>query len=106
VLTDRTFDRHLTRSEVPLVVDFWAPWCAPCRREIPTLIEIQRDYATRGVRVLGIAFDGKEQVRRFAEEYDIERKFRENRLYQVAPISTNLILSYIAEHVLGLPRSY
>ena len=42
----------------------------------------------------------------FAEEYDIERKFRETRLYQVAPISTNLILSYIAEHELGLPRSY
>ena len=42
----------------------------------------------------------------FAEEYDIERKFRETRLYQVAPVSTNLILSYIAEHVLGLPRSY
>ncbi|MDB5554661.1 MAG: putative acyl-CoA dehydrogenase [Rhizobium sp.] len=42
----------------------------------------------------------------FAEEYDIERKFRETRLYQVAPISTNLILSYVAEHVLGMPRSY
>ncbi len=42
----------------------------------------------------------------FAEEYDVERKFRETRLYQVAPISTNLILSYVAEHVLGLPRSY
>ncbi len=42
----------------------------------------------------------------FAEEYDVERKFRETRLYQVAPISSNLILSYIAEHVLGLPRSY
>ncbi|MED4582810.1 acyl-CoA dehydrogenase family protein [Brevibacillus choshinensis] len=42
----------------------------------------------------------------FAEEYDIERKFRETRLYQVAPVSTNLILSYVAEHVLGLPRSY
>ncbi|MES0099099.1 acyl-CoA dehydrogenase family protein [Mesorhizobium sp. M0019] len=42
----------------------------------------------------------------FAEEYDIERKFRETRLYQVAPISTNLILSYLSEHVLGLPRSY
>jgi len=42
----------------------------------------------------------------FAEEYDVERKFRETRLYQIAPISTNLILSYIAEHVLGLPRSY
>jgi acyl-CoA dehydrogenase len=42
----------------------------------------------------------------FAEEFDIERKFRETRLYQVAPVSTNLILSYIAEHVLDLPRSY
>ena len=42
----------------------------------------------------------------FAEDFDIERKFRETRLYQVAPISTNLILSYLAEHCLGLPRSY
>ncbi len=42
----------------------------------------------------------------FACEYDVERKFRETRLYQVAPISTNLILSYVAEHVLGLPRSF
>jgi acyl-CoA dehydrogenase len=42
----------------------------------------------------------------FANEYDIERKFRETRPYQVAPISTNRILSYIAEHVLGLPRSF
>ena len=42
----------------------------------------------------------------FAEEYDVERKFRETRLYQVAPISTNMILAYVAEHVLGLPRSY
>ncbi len=42
----------------------------------------------------------------FACEYDVERKFRETRLYQVAPISTNMVLSYVAEHVLGLPRSY
>ncbi|WP_121061051.1 acyl-CoA dehydrogenase family protein [Chachezhania antarctica] len=42
----------------------------------------------------------------FANEYDVERKFRETRLYQVAPISTNLILSYVAEHVLGMPRSF
>lgn len=42
----------------------------------------------------------------FAADYDVERKFRETRLYQVAPISTNLILAYVAEHVLGLPRSY
>ncbi|WP_374625144.1 acyl-CoA dehydrogenase family protein [Pandoraea sp.] len=42
----------------------------------------------------------------FASEYDVERKFRETRLYQVAPISTNLILSYVSEHILGLPRSF
>ena len=42
----------------------------------------------------------------FAEEYDVERKFRETRLYRIAPISNNLVLTFIAEHVLGLPRSY
>ena len=42
----------------------------------------------------------------FAEEYDIERKFRETRLYKVAPVSNNLILAYVGQHVLGLPRSY
>jgi len=42
----------------------------------------------------------------FAKEYDVERKWRETRLFQIAPISTNLVLAYIAEHVLGLPRSY
>lgn len=42
----------------------------------------------------------------FAEEYHVARKFRETRPYQIVPISTNLVLSYIAEHVLGLPRSY
>ena len=42
----------------------------------------------------------------FAHEYDVERKFRETRLYQVAPISTNLIYAYVAEHLLGLPRSF
>lgn len=54
-----------------LLVNFWAPWCAPCRREIPSLIQIQNEYAERGVRVLGIAFDGKPQVREFATEYGI-----------------------------------
>jgi len=54
-----------------LVVNFWAPWCAPCRREIPALIEIEREYQARGVRVLGLAFDGEKQVRQFATEYEI-----------------------------------
>jgi acyl-CoA dehydrogenase len=42
----------------------------------------------------------------FAREFDVERKWRETRLYQIAPISTNLILGYLGEHVLGMPRSY
>ncbi|MBV9425115.1 MAG: acyl-CoA/acyl-ACP dehydrogenase, partial [Solirubrobacterales bacterium] len=42
----------------------------------------------------------------FAREYDVERKFRETRLFQVAPVSTNMVLAYIAQNVLGLPRSY
>jgi alkylation response protein AidB-like acyl-CoA dehydrogenase len=42
----------------------------------------------------------------FAEEYDVERKFRETRLYSVAPVSNNLVQAYVGQHVLGLPRSY
>ena len=42
----------------------------------------------------------------FAAEYDVERKFRETRLYQVAPVSNNLVLAYLGQHVLGMPRSY
>ena len=55
-----------------LVINFWAPWCAPCRREIPALLKIQQEFAARGVRILGIAFDSEEQVRRFAAEYRID----------------------------------
>ena len=54
-----------------LIVNFWAPWCAPCRREIPALIEIQQQYAARGVTVLGLAFDGEDPVRQFAADYAI-----------------------------------
>ena len=54
-----------------LIVNFWAPWCAPCRREVPSLIKIQREYAQQGVRVLGIALDSKPQVSRFATDYQI-----------------------------------
>lgn len=54
-----------------LIVNFWAPWCAPCRREVPTLIKYHREYAQRGVRVIGIAYDNEPQVRRFATEYQI-----------------------------------
>ena len=54
-----------------LIVNFWAPWCAPCRREIPALIELQKNHAERGIKILGIALDGKDPVIQFAGEYQI-----------------------------------
>ena len=54
-----------------VIVNFWAPWCAPCRREVPALIQTHREYAKQGVRVLGIALDSEPQVSRFAAEYKI-----------------------------------
>jgi len=54
-----------------LIVNFWAPWCAPCRREVPSLIKTQLEYAQQGISVLGIAFDNEPQVSRFAADYQI-----------------------------------
>ncbi len=72
-LTDLDGQRSLIgqRSEDFLVVNFWAPWCAPCRREIPALIQVHQELSDQGVSVLGIAFDGKEAVEDFAAEYNI-----------------------------------
>jgi len=54
-----------------LIVNFWAPWCAPCRREVPGLIKTQLEYAQQGVSVLGIAFDSEPQVSQFAADHQI-----------------------------------
>jgi hypothetical protein len=66
-----------------------------------------RTWSSNGMQKATLA---KDLARRFFSicfaEYDVEREFRETRMYQVAPISTNMILGYVAEHVLGLPRSY
>jgi thiol-disulfide isomerase/thioredoxin len=53
-----------------LVINFWAPWCAPCRQEIPDLIALQREYGER-IQVLGLAFDSVENIESFAEEYQM-----------------------------------
>lgn len=55
-------------TEPVIIVNFWAPWCAPCRREIPALINIQQEYR-QSVRVVGLALDSIENVQSFAEEY-------------------------------------
>src|SRR5262249_26848121 len=85
-------------------------------REAATMFQTERDCAAEANMAKLLAADASWAAADicvqthggfgFAEEFDIERKFRETRLYQVAPVSTNLILSYLAEHVLGLPRSY
>ena len=85
-------------------------------REAAALYEAGRDCGAEANMAKLLAADASNEAANaciqthggfgFAEEYDIERKFRETRLYQVAPVSTNLILSYLAEHVLGLPRSF
>jgi alkylation response protein AidB-like acyl-CoA dehydrogenase len=74
----------------------------PCAAEANMAKYLAADASWEAANVAVQTFGGYG----FAVDSDIERKFRETRLYQVAPVSTNLILSYVAEHVLGLPRSY
>jgi thiol-disulfide isomerase/thioredoxin len=54
-----------------ILVNFWAPWCKPCREEMPMLMQLQDDFGDRGLQVLGLAIDDPEPVRRFAEELDV-----------------------------------
>jgi len=63
----RTRDADEWRGK-PLIVNFWATWCAPCREEVPELVEAQREFGPRGLNVLGVAIDEPEPVRQFMEE--------------------------------------
>jgi acyl-CoA dehydrogenase len=74
----------------------------PCGAEANMALLLAADASWEAANVAMQTYGGYS----FDAEYDVERKFRETRLFQVAPISTNLILSYVAEHVLGLPRSF
>jgi len=74
----------------------------PCGAEANTAKYLAAEASWKAADVCMQTFGGFA----YAEEYDVERKFREARLYRTAPISSNLILAYIGEHVLGMPRSY
>jgi acyl-CoA dehydrogenase len=74
----------------------------PCGAEANMSLLLAADASWEAANAAMQTFGGYS----YDAEYDVERKFRETRLFQVAPISTNLILSYVAEHVLGLPRSF
>jgi acyl-CoA dehydrogenase len=74
----------------------------PCGAEANMALLLAADASWEAANVAMQTYGGYS----YDAEFDVERKFRETRLFQVAPISTNLILSYVAEHVLGLPRSF
>lgn len=82
----------------PLIVNFWARWCQPCRTEIPEFVKLHRDYQARGLEVLGIALEGKvEPVRDFAKSYRMD--------YPVVLAQTNghALMRSLGNHRMGLP---
>jgi len=83
-----------------LVINFWGTWCAPCREEVPLLIELQEDYADQGVTVLGIALDEAEPVKRFAEDFGI------NYPLMVGENETLEVLEAFGSARQGLPHTF
>ena len=71
-LNEAAFTAQLTKSQLPLVVDFWAPWCGPCRREIPDLVTLSSELAPKGVVVVGVSVDDNDDrlrtVKNFVEK--------------------------------------
>lgn len=83
-----------------LVINFWGTWCAPCREEVPLLIELQEDYADRGLTVLGIALDQAEPVRQFAEDFGI------NYPLLVGEQKTLTVMEAFGSGTMGLPHTF
>jgi len=94
-------ERHIDEWEGDiLVINFWGTWCAPCREEVPLLIELQEEYADRDVTVLGIALDEAEPVKRFAEDFGI------NYPLLVGENKTLEVLEAFGSATLGLPHTF
>ncbi|MEA5446053.1 TlpA disulfide reductase family protein [Gammaproteobacteria bacterium AB-CW1] len=94
-------ERHVDEWEGDiLVINFWGTWCAPCREEVPLLVELQENYADQGVTVLGIALDEAEPVIRFAEDYGI------NYPLMVGENETLEVLEAFGSSTLGLPHTF
>lgn len=83
-----------------LVINFWGTWCAPCREEVPLLIEIQEDYADQGLTVLGIALDESEPVQRFAQDFGI------NYPLLVGQQETLAVMEAFGSGSVGMPHTF
>lgn len=72
VVTDATFDRIVDQAKVPVLVDFWATWCGPCKIEVPWFVEFQEQYGDEGLAVVGLSIDDTaDKIQAFADEYDV-----------------------------------
>jgi len=94
-------ERHISEwQDDILVINFWGTWCAPCREEVPLLIDLQEEYRDQGVTVIGIALDEAEPVIRFAEEYGI------NYPLMVGERETLEVLEAFGSGTMGLPHTF
>ena len=71
-ITDSNFDSEVLQSSQPVLVDFWATWCAPCRKEMPMLNEIQAELGPAGLSIVGIALDDVARAREYAAQLGID----------------------------------
>jgi thiol-disulfide isomerase/thioredoxin len=71
--TDDTFQQLVLKNEKPVVVDFWATWCGPCKIEMPWFVELQKEYGPQGLQIVGVAMDdaSKDDIAKFVKEMGV-----------------------------------